>query len=558
MTDTNNLLNGYENTKYVHYSQSGELPNTVPYDELGKRALSGVLKVSRHVGGRLVQTYTEQENHVGVIAATRLGKTTSYVIPTILSFARQLVKRSMIISDPKGEIYRYTSETLRQEGYRVILLNFRDYKHSECWNPLTPIFRKYRKAAEIYDEVGVVDTPDGPRNIFRGVVYDDQSELDGVLELARSVAIDEVGNDIDTLAAMFLPTVSTKDPYWENAARDMLKAFLWAMLEDSEREVNPITEETFSFSTILTLLNDIHVGKGVRFDDNGYFTDRDRNSRAYEIAKNNIIENGDVTAACILAVFNTGISVFRDCAMRLVTSCNSFDFSEFNDRPVAIYIDYRDEVKVHYQIISLFIQDAYRYLIEQANNKPTGKLDVPIYFILDEFGNFPAIKDFDTTISACAGRNIWFILIIQSYAQLNNVYGPDVAEIIRDNLNVHIFFGSNNPATLEAFSRECGQKTRISPLSALNGKGADIDMYDIETIPLVPKSMLSHFQAGECIITEANSGYVMFSMLERHYLCGEFANLPLASEKDYQCVVNPFDKRYTYVVPKKKRKPFDF
>ena len=558
MTDTNNLLNGYENTKYVHYSQSGELPNTVPYDELGKRALSGVLKVSRHVGGRLVQTYTEQENHVGVIAATRLGKTTSYVIPTILSFARQLVKRSMIISDPKGEIYRYTSETLRQEGYRVILLNFRDYKHSECWNPLTPIFRKYRKAAEIYDEVGVVDTPDGPRNIFRGVVYDDQSELDGVLELARSVAIDEVGNDIDTLAAMFLPTVSTKDPYWENAARDMLKAFLWAMLEDSEREVNPITEETFSFSTILTLLNDIHVGKGVRFDDNGYFTDRDPNSRAYEIAKNNIIENGDVTAACILAVFNTGISVFRDCAMRLVTSCNSFDFSEFNDRPVAIYIDYRDEVKVHYQIISLFIQDAYRYLIEQANNKPTGKLDVPIYFILDEFGNFPAIKDFDTTISACAGRNIWFILIIQSYAQLNNVYGPDVAEIIRDNLNVHIFFGSNNPATLEAFSRECGQKTRISPLSALNGKGADIDMYDIETIPLVPKSMLSHFQAGECIITEANSGYVMFSMLERHYLCGEFANLPLASEKDYQCVVNPFDKRYTYVVPKKKRKPFDF
>lgn len=559
MENTNKFLNGYENTEYVHYGEADKLPNTVAYEDLGKREVAGVLKVSRHVGGRLVQTYTGQENHVGVIAATRLGKTTSYVIPTILSFAKQLVKRSMIISDPKGEIYRYTSETLRKEGYKVILLNFRDYKHSECWNPLTPIFRKYRKTVGIYDEVGVTDTADGPRNTFRGVTYDDQMELDRALELAKSVAMDEVGNDIDTLAAMFMPTVSTKDPYWEDSAREMLKAFLWAMLEDSDREVNPITEDTFSFSTILSVLNNIHVGKGIRFDDGGYFTDRDRSSRSYEIAKNNIIENGDVTSACILAVFNTGISVFRDCAMRLVTSCNSFEMSEFNEGPVAIYIDYRDEVKVHYQIISLFIQDAYRYLIEQANNKPNGKLSVPVYFILDEFGNFPAIKDFDTTISACAGRNIWFILIIQSYAQLNNVYGADVAEIIRDNLNVHIFFGSNNPATLEAFSHECGQKTRISPLSALNGNGSDIDTYHIETIPLVPKSMLSHFRAGECIITEANSGYVMFSMLERHYLCDEFKNLPLAYEKDYTCTVNPFDKRYTYVLPKKKRhsNPFD-
>ncbi len=559
MEDNNCILQGYENTEYVHYTELNKLPNTVPYSELGKRALSGVLKASRHVNGQLMQTYTEQENHVGVIAATRLGKTTSYVIPAILSFAKQPMKRSMIVSDPKGEIYRYTSETLRAEGYRIILLNFRDYVHSECWNPLTPIFRKYRKAVTVYDEVGAVDTPDGARSTFREVIYDNQVELEQAVELAKSMMIEELGNDIDTLAAMFMPTLSEKDPYWENSARELLKAFLWAMLEDSDKAENPITEDTFSFSTILDLLNNIHSGKGVSFNDDGYFTDRKQTSRAYQLAKNTIIENGDVTSSCILAVFNTGISVFRDCAMRLITSCNSFDMSEFNDGPVAVYIDYRDEVKVHYQIISLFIQDAYRYLIEQATNKPNGKLDAPFYFVLDEFGNFPVIKDFETTISACAGRNIWFILIIQSYAQLNNVYGKAVAEIIRDNLNVHIFFGSNNPDTLESFSKECGQQTRISPLSALNGKGADIDNYQIETIPLIPKSMLAHFQPGECIVTEANSGYVLFSKLERYYLCDEFKNLKLASEREYKCSVNPFDKRYRYdVSKKKKRNYFDF
>ena len=559
MTDTINILNGYENTKYVHYTQSATLPNTVAYEDLGKREIAGVLKASRHVDGKLMQTYTEQENHVGVIAATRLGKTTSYVIPTVISFAKQKIKRGMVISDPKGEIYRLTSQTLREQGYRVILLNFRDYVHSECWNPLTPIFRKYRKAVNIYDEVGVVDTDNGPRNIFRDVIYEDQRELDETIALARTMMFEEVGNDIDTIAAMFLPTVSMKDPYWEDSARELLKGFLWAMLEDSDREDNPITEDTFSFSTILTILNSIHSGKGVSFKDEGYFTDRDKNSRAYQIAKNTVIENGDVTSACILAVFNTGISMFRDCAMRLVTSCNSFEMSELVEGPVAIFIDYRDEVKVHYKIISLFIQDAYRYLIERATNSPNGVLENPFYFVLDEFANMPPLKDFETTISACAGRNIWFILVIQSYAQLNSVYGASVADIIRDNLNVHIFFGSNNPATLEAFSHECGQQTRISPLSALNGKSSEIENYHIETIPLVPKSMLSHFQPGECIITEANSGYVMFSKLERYYLCAEFKDLPLTSEKDYKCHVNPFDKRYTYVVTKrKKRNPYDF
>ncbi|MDE7106927.1 MAG: type IV secretory system conjugative DNA transfer family protein [Clostridiales bacterium] len=475
MKTSNNILQGYENTRLVHYTEMDSLSNTVAYEDLPKQNIVGVLKGNHYVDGKLMQLYSEVENHVGVIAATRLGKTTSYVVPTILSFAMQKTKRSMLISDPKGELYRRTSATLRAQGYNVKLLNFRDYMHSECWNPLTPIFRKYRKAVTIADEVRLVETENGLRNEFRGVVYDDQRELDSAVELARAMMMDEVGNDIDTIGAMFMATESLKDPYWDNAARETFKAFLWAMLEDSDKTDNPITEDTYSFSTILSLQLTMRSGKGMTFEDGGYFTNRNRSSRAYQIIKDTLIDNGDTTRACILAVFNTRMAMFRECAMRLITSCNSFEVSEITDGPTAIFIDYRDELKVHYQIISLFIQDAYRYLIEQANDKEEGKLDVPFYFILDEFGNFPAIKDFETTISACAGRNIFFILIIQSYAQLNNVYGQAVAEIIRDNLNMHVFMGSNNPETLEAFSRECGQKTRISPLSALNGNPEEID-----------------------------------------------------------------------------------
>ena len=552
MQEIKEVLSGYENMAYVHYDEA-DLPNTVAYDALGGRSVTGVLKASRYVDGRLVQTYTEQESHVGVIAATRLGKTTSYVIPTILSFAKQSVKRSMVISDPKGEIYYHTAATLKAEGYRVLLLNFRDYTHSECWNMLTPIFRKYKKIETIVDEVCLVETENGMRNSFRGRTYDTQTALDEDIARAQQLLLSEVGSDIDAVTTMFIETRKQDDPYWEDSARDLLRAFLWAMLEDSDprRKENPITENTFSFHTILTVIASFQDGNGSNYNDGGYFSDRPVTSRAYSLAKNTLIENAPQTRKCIMGSLMTKLSVMNEVAMRLITSCNSFEISEIADRPTAVFIDYRDELKAHYEVISLFVQDAYRFMIEQANARTEGRLPVPVYFILDEFGNFPAIKDFETTISACAGRNIFFILIIQSYAQLNNVYGAAVAEIIKDNLNVHVFFGSNNPSTLEAFSQECGQQTRLSPLSALNGKGAEIESYQIETIPLVPKSKLSHFKPGECIVTEANSGYVMFSKLERYYLCDEFKALPTADEKAYTCSVDPFDKCYTYRLPEK-------
>ena len=545
------LLNGYENMRIVNYKDIAvDGVNTVRYADLSRIDRPGVLKANQYINGVLTQTYTDQENHVGVIAATRLGKTTSYVIPTVLSFANQLKKRSMIISDPKGEIYRYTAQTLKEKGYKVKLLNFRNYLNSECWNMLTPIFRKYRSIGKVEEEVGIVSVGNKMKNIFRGKIYDRQNELDRDIETVKEMRKEEVSNDIDDVARMLIITEDKSDPYWEDSARDLLKAFLWAMLEDSSEEKGKeaITEDTYSFSTIFRIVATFKDGNSTIYDDRGYFSDRSTDSQAYIFAKNTLLENGTTTRKCVMGTFITKLSVLRESTMRLITSCNSFEISELAEGPIALFIDYRDELKAHYKIISLFVKDAYRFLIETANGKVNGKLDVPFYFLLDEFGNFPALKDFETTISACAGRNIFFILIIQSYAQLNCVYGNDVAEIIKDNLNVHIFFGSNNPSTLEAFSRECGQITRISPLSALNGKGPEIETFQIETVPLVPKSRLAHFEPGECIVTEANCGYVMFSKLERYYLCEEFKNLKQSSEKEYKCPVDPLERRYIYKV----------
>lgn len=554
------LLKGYENTRLVHYNDLSELSDRiVDYRNLPEFDSPGVLKYNgRDKNGNLVQIYTEHGSHVGGIAATRMGKSTSITIPYIRSFARQKRKKSMVISDPKGEVYRKTANALRAEGYTVLLLNLRDALHSEYWNPLTIIRRKYLDAFKVYDEVKVVK--EGRKTFYklRGQVYKNQTALDDTIERIIAIALDDVSNDIENLCRMAICVESQNDPYWENSARLVLQAFIWAMLEDSRKETkNPskrrdwplITEETFTFSTIFTILASFRSHR-TNLEDGGYFTDRKPSSRAYVLAKDNFLDQATSTRQNILCIFNTKMAPFRESTVRLITSCNSFDFASLIEKPTAVFIDYKDEVQAHYHVISLFVQDCYRYLIDYATEQPSGALDIPFYFVLDEFGNFPKIENFKTVISAAAGRKVFFVLIMQSFAQLNEVYGHDTSEIIRDNLNVQIMLGTNNPSTLEEFSKCCGEYTRLSPLSALNGSGADIDQYQTETIRRIPKSMLAHFEAGECVITEANSGYVMWSKLERYYLCPEFTDVELDDEKRYQSPLNPFDEKYTYVISK--------
>lgn len=548
---------GYEDTKLLNYNDAFDFLTSVAYKDLGEKSVSGVLKCNRIINGELKQIYSERDTHILTNAATRMGKTTSCVIPLIASFARQKVKRSMVVSDPKGELYRLLSNFLKNEGYEVLLLNLRDYKHSELWNPLTPIFRKFRRAQKICGEVEVVETENGVRNKFNGVVYEKQSALDEALSQMKYLLLADVDKEIDEFMFTVIPRDEAKDQYWNEASRQWGKANLWAMLEDSvpKNGKAKITEDTFSFNTLFTILDSLTDQEN--YDDGGYFSSRDDDSRAYVYSKS-ITSTPNGTRQCIVSCFNAKMQAYKNSTIRLVTACSSFEMSRFTSgRPVAFFIAYPDETKVYYQIISSFVQNAYNYLIDYANKKPSGSLDVPFYFILDEFGNFPQIADFDTVISACGGRNIWFDLVLQSYAQLDNVYGQKTAEIIRDNLNLHIFLGSNNPVTLSEFSKECGEITRISPRSALNGNSAEIEHYDIETIPLIPKSTLTKLKAGECIITEANCGYVFFSKMERYYLCNELSNFIRSSENDYTSEINPLDKKYLYTFEKSKNNLFD-
>ena len=555
----NKVLSEYENMKLLSYKElPADFSEGVYWDELKDLYVPGVLKGCFHdESGRLKLLFSEKDNHVGVIAATRLGKTTSYIIPTVLAFAIQKIKRNMVICDPKGEIYQACAATLQKEGYEVKLLNFRDQDHSEYWNKMTEIYRAYVRAKHTIDEVELVEVDGVAKNRFLGRIYDDLEKLERAINEMQMRRESEVDKMISSFALMVCPTFSSKDPTWEDGARQLFEAFIYGMLEDSERRDNPITEHNFSMNTLIKILDSIVVGDS-EVNDNGFFTLRNDDSKALTMARDILISTPRATRAGYYATLTTKISAFREVTTRTITSCNSFEFSELmKGKPVAIFIDFRDEIRLSYQTIQLFIQSLYTFLIGEANKiTPFHKLEVPWYFVLDEFGNFPAIKDFDTVISACAGRNIWFILVMQSYAQLENVYEGKVAKIVRDNLNVKVFFGSNDYTTLKEFSNECLLMTRIAPSGALNGEGENILAREIETIPLVTMSTLAQLEAGDCLVREVNKP-VLASRMERYFTCAEMKDLPKANEADYVCKkVDPFDKKYLFRVRKAKKRGF--
>ena len=522
---------------------------TVPFDRIANTAVNGFpIYVGRKEDGTLEATFTP-DAHALIIGSTGSGKTTGFVIPFLNWMGAKKNKPTLVVSDPKDELSEQTANFFIENGYKIIHLNFKDYAVSDCWNPLTKIFRHYQSYLNVENEVTVVHENGKAYNFFRGKIYKKQKELDAVIHAEKDRIYAEVDTMIGNIAEAVSPIDKKSDPYWDQTAATWIRGFLWAMLEDSspEKTEGRITEETYNFDTLIRIYDSFGINGRDGIDDHGYFTQRlPETSKAYQLVTSNIIEmTAAATRSCIISCFAEKIQKFRDTSVRRITCANTINIDELDDdeRPTVIFISYKDEDSLHYGVISLFISDLYTSLIAIARKKK-GSLSRPCYFLLDEFGNFPRFKDFEHVISACRSRNIWFFLIVQSYAQLYRVYDKETADIIIDNLNMHLFYGSCNYETKSAFSKECGLHEVTSSLSAINGSQQHIENYCKELVPLVPISRLSQLSNGECIITQM-IGDVIWSRIERSYLCPEYDH----GESRISNRISPiafFDPKYNY------------
>ncbi len=362
------------------------------------------------------------EYHSLIIGATGSGKTQGVVFPQVHSLAK--ARESMIITDPKGEIYEKSSVMLREMGYQILLLNFRDPQNGSAWNPMTLPYKLYKsgnhdKAIELLDDLAL------------NILYDDSNK--------------------------------NADPFWEKTSADYFSGIALGLFEDAKED-----EININSISLATTVGEEKFGGSTYIKE--YFNAKDPASAAAINASSTIMAPTE-TKGSILSVFKQKVKLFasRDNLSEML-SYSSVDLESIGERPTAVFIVIQDEKKTYHSLVTILLKQIYETLISTAQ-KHGGKLPVRTNFILDEFANMPPLKDVTTMITAARSRRIRFTMIIQNFAQLDAVYGKDDAETIRGNCGNIIYLITTELKALEEISKMCGEvkskkdeKTASTPL----------------------------------------------------------------------------------------------
>ena len=151
-------------------------------------------------------------------------------------------------------------------------------------------------------------------------------------------------------------------------------------------------------------------------------------------------------------------------------SRSDFNMGDIGRKPTAVFIIVHDEKNTYHALTTIFVKQCYEKLIDVAFENG-GKLPVRTNFLLDEFANMPQLKDVTSMITAARSRQIRMTFIIQNFAQLNQVYGKEIAETIKGNCGNLVYLLTTELQALEEISKMCGEvkskkddKTASTPL----------------------------------------------------------------------------------------------
>ncbi len=367
--------------------------------------------------------------NTNIVGTSRSGKTRKIVFPTIyeLSFTE---KESMLLTDPKGELYERSAPFLRDQGFEVKVIDFRKPGWGNFWNPLQP-----------------------------------------VIDAVRKGDIAEASKHAWTTANMFVyqkPGSDSGESIWKDGAESVIAALILAVVIEAPRD-----DQKHMYSVYKTLAE---LGKSRKVEINGQETEY--------VALNDYIESlpldhpaRDAYATAALAPERTRgsffsnvaslLRLFADPSIRYLTSKQDHVLHEIGMKRTAVFLIIPDEDKTRHPLAALYIDQTYKECVEFANNMG-GRLPIRVNKILDEFGNMPPIKDFDTKLTVSLGRGIRWNIILQDFAQLDTNYGQKVANTIRGNCHNMIYLLTTDEETAANISRKLGNYTISSEGSSYN------------------------------------------------------------------------------------------
>ncbi len=442
--------------------------NENDFNKLKNRGLkTGGIAVSMTKDGAKEKIhYIDGDVHSLIVGATRAGKSRTVVIQSICTMA--LAEDSMIINDPKGELYDYTSSFLKRLGYNVKVLNFKNPLKSDSYNFLQP-----------------------------------------VIDSVNNENIPEAINKTWDIVTSLVDKNDKGEAIWTNGEMSVVGAAILSVVYDNKDKPEYQTMSSvyhFIAHMCKTITKVDKLGRQISYipleDYVKVMKHLDKNHPALELMAISDIAPSRTRGSFYTSALST-LRLFTSPYIHSMSLKSDILPKYINDKKSVVFIILPDQKTTYYPIATLFITQLYESLIE-ISDKYGGRLLRKCHFILDEFGNFTKIEDFTSKLTAGGGRGILFNLFLQDFMQLDIKYSKEIAKVIRSNCENWIYLQTDDIDTLEEFYKKLNTYTIHS--YSLNKVG---NLKDDSTLNLMSRNLLNADEIGkirrpQTLITKRN------------------------------------------------------
>lgn len=395
----------YDRSRNLIYSTKGTYGTSgfMPKKEISE-VLDLVGDVKKHGGtilGKMdgkavcVPRETRLNANLAVYGASGSMKTRAFCVNRILQSAAR--GESLVITDPKSELYEKTSEYLRAEGYEVKVFNLVTPEASDSWNCLCEIEGE-ELMAQLFCDVIIKNT-----GSERGDHFWDSAEM-------------------NLLKALVLYVEQGYPPDKKNIG-EVYK--LLALC--SEKELNDLFEQ----------IPTVHPAKA-----------------PYAIFK----QASETVRSGVIIGLGSRLQVFQNKQIRNITAFDEIDLELPGKRPCAYFCITSDQDSTFDFLSSLFLSFVFIKLVRYADkNCPDGKLPVPVHVLGEELTACGVIPDLSRKISVIRSRNISMSCVFQNLAGLQNRYPYNQWQEILGNSDIQLFLGCVDELTAKYISDRSGE-----------------------------------------------------------------------------------------------------
>ena len=333
--------------------------------------------------------------NLAVYGSSGSMKTRSFCMNRILQAAVR--GESLIISDPKSELYEKSSEYLRDQGYCVNVFNLVNPENSDSWNCL--------------------------------------SEVEGQ-ELMAQLFVDVIiKNTINN---------GKGDHFWDSCEMNLLKALV-LYVDQSYAEQNRNIGEVYR---LLTLSGES--------DLDSLFENLPPTHPAkapYSLYK----QASDTVRSGVIIGLGSRLQVFQSELIKKITTRDEIDLELPGQERCAYFLVTSDQDSTFDFLASLFLSFCFIKLVRYADkNCEGGKLPVPVHVLGEELTACGTIPDLSRRLSVIRSRNISMSCVFQNLAGLQNRYPLNLWQEILGNCDAQLFLGCTDELTAEFISSRTG------------------------------------------------------------------------------------------------------